>query len=355
MNGSDAMPDTNELSEAMRALLEKYLRGDRPQTATSAGVITQHAGAAVAGQRERVVPIQISGSKRPFFFLHGEWKSAPFYCFTLARDMGADQPFFAPDPYDIDDLRVPPPIEATTTHLQSLRAVQPQGPYLLGGFCNGGLLAYEMARQLHEQGQTVDLLVLMDPVGLVYPARLRLVHGVIRRFGDLVRLGQEKQIFCYVWLQHVYSYLLDWYWYLPLPHVHNHARISRYRRWKNSERQGTVEQSEPGRRRDNLCFALPRLDAIFPLAKALRLDHSVTYDWVAMSYVPPGPYPGKITFFWDDEEPFRRVMWSRMAKAKEVHLIAGTLTTSRTEYLQALAAQLKTCLDKAQAAARQGT
>jgi thioesterase domain-containing protein len=51
-----------------------------------------------------------------------------------------------------------------------------------------------MARQLHAEGQRVDLLVLMDAVTLVYPAHLRLLHSGISRLGDLVRLGRDKQL-----------------------------------------------------------------------------------------------------------------------------------------------------------------
>ncbi len=63
------MPDTSELSEARRTLLEKYVRGDVPQIAVATRAVTQYAEADVATPRECVVTIQIGGSKRPFFFL----------------------------------------------------------------------------------------------------------------------------------------------------------------------------------------------------------------------------------------------------------------------------------------------
>ena len=47
-------------------------------------------------------------------------------------------------------------------YLEELRAVQPHGPYLLGGFSGGGLVAYEMARQLATSNERVDLLVMLD-------------------------------------------------------------------------------------------------------------------------------------------------------------------------------------------------
>jgi hypothetical protein len=159
MNGSDVMPDTSELSEARRTLLEKYVRGDVPQIAVATRAVTQYAEADVATPRECVVTIQIGGSKRPFFFLHGDWIDGAYWCFPLAHELGSDQPFYALEPYSFDGMPVPPKFEAiAAAHLKSLRSVQPEGPYLLGGFCNGALLAYEMARQLHTQGHKVDLL-----------------------------------------------------------------------------------------------------------------------------------------------------------------------------------------------------
>src|SRR5436309_3634175 len=152
MKGYGVMPDRSELSEAKRALLEKYLHGDILQTAR---VGTQRAEVEVAGARARTVEVQVGGSKRPFFFLHGDWKGTAFFCFPLARELGADQPFYALEPYQFDGLAVPPTVETmAAAHIQSMRDVQPEGPYLLGGWCNGGLVAYEMARQLQAAGQT---------------------------------------------------------------------------------------------------------------------------------------------------------------------------------------------------------
>ena len=47
-------------------------------------------------------------------------------------------------------------------YLTEIRALQPEGPYFLGGACFGGILALEVAQQLHAQGQQVALLVLFD-------------------------------------------------------------------------------------------------------------------------------------------------------------------------------------------------
>jgi len=94
------------------------------------------------GSETVITAVQTVGSKRPFFFLHGDFRRGAFYCFPLARDLGSDQPFYALEPYSFDGLQVPPTLEAmAAAHIKLLRIVQPEGPYLLGGYCNGGLVA----------------------------------------------------------------------------------------------------------------------------------------------------------------------------------------------------------------------
>jgi thioesterase domain-containing protein len=360
------MPQKPELSETRRALLEKYMRGDLPQVAMTAGVSTRHVEAGVTGPRERAVMVQSGrGSKRPFFFLHGNWKGTAFFCFSLARELGLDQPFYALEPYQFDGLPVPPTVETmATAHIQSMRAVQPEGPYLLGGWCNGGLVAYEMARQLHAAGQVVDLLLLMDPMYLGYYTRRRLLHRVISRLGSLIGLGPEQQ--------------LDWF--LRLLYVCKPLRSMRlplhvYRRLRNL-RQESSQDSVPLIINHTMRYARqvvmtsikrfahmfkhghvasPRLDSLALKAEALRQDYLGIFEWVDMGYMPPSLYPGKITFFWPSDEPWHTVSggWRKVAEAKqaqdvEVYVIPGNTDIWRTKYLHALAEGLRMCLSKAQ-------
>jgi hypothetical protein len=107
------MPDTPELSEARRALLEKYLRGDLPRTALPTEPITrpdQESPVSLSStdSRTRLLAIQNGGSRRPLFFLHVHWQGGAFYCFTLAHDLGSDQPFYMLEPYIFDGQQTPP-------------------------------------------------------------------------------------------------------------------------------------------------------------------------------------------------------------------------------------------------------
>src|SRR5258708_25865227 len=91
MKGNDVMSDAPQLSEAKRALLEKYLRGDLPQTARNNGVIAQPTKAETIDHHERVTAIQTGGSKRPFFFFFVRPTHPAFYFFIPSHTIGAQQ------------------------------------------------------------------------------------------------------------------------------------------------------------------------------------------------------------------------------------------------------------------------
>ncbi|GAC1398979.1 MAG: hypothetical protein NVSMB49_08130 [Ktedonobacteraceae bacterium] len=329
----------------------------------------------VTDQRSPFVAIQTSGSKRPFFFLHGDYEGGAFYCIPLAHALGADQPFYALHPFRFDNLLVPPTFEEiASTHIETLRAVQPEGPYLLGGFCGGGLVAYEMARQLQAQGDTVDFLVLMGPTPIAY---LRPRRTTINHVGNLLRLNEEKQLTFFLWLRHVYHYS---------QHLYRYLRFSRYRKLKpkqNSEQvhpKGSVilalktlhelwlshgveqpernEQTEAGHKRNKAHVALPKLnglfpDPIFPTAESLRHDWGGMFLWTTSVY-EPSFYPGKSTFFFfqDSEEHQRGKPWRKVAKAKdkevEIHIVPATHDSSKTVDLHNLTNYLHICLSNVQ-------
>src|SRR5436309_1465774 len=104
--------------------------------------------------------IQPQGSKPPFFWIHGE-DSDPF----LPRYLGADQPLYGVRHQSEDGK----PARYTTVrdiaehYLSEIRAAHPHGPYLLGGYCVGGMVAFEIAQQLKKLNEDVALLVMVDP------------------------------------------------------------------------------------------------------------------------------------------------------------------------------------------------
>ena len=198
-------------------------------------------------------------------------------------------------------------------HLEALRTIQPQGPYLLGGWCNGGLIAYEIARQLQAQGQRVDLLILMDSDPAV--SRWNRTHRLISEAGSLLRLAPKMQVDLFLWYRHLR--LSFYYW-----------RLNKGKQTKQV--QAEFEQNEG----------------------MLRRDWPALYDWVYSGYMPYS-YAGKITLFWTDEEPHRSRKWQQVMEGHvqgevEMHIIPGNHISSRTQYLSVLAEKLSLCLSKVQ-------
>jgi len=115
-------------------------------------------------QSSNLIQIQAGTSGPPFFFMHGDFHGGGYYCYQMARNMGLDQPFYALQPHGLPGRPLPSTIEnMAAEYLALIRASFPQGPYLLGGHCNGGLIAFEIAQRLMDEGCKVDLLVMMDP------------------------------------------------------------------------------------------------------------------------------------------------------------------------------------------------
>lgn len=110
-----------------------------------------------------LVAIQPVGSKLPFFCIHGGSGSILRYR-RLARHLGPEQPFYGLQPLGLERDQSPiGRLEDIAAHYaEQIRAVQPEGPYLLGGRCFGGIVAFELARQFQAQGQEVALLAILD-------------------------------------------------------------------------------------------------------------------------------------------------------------------------------------------------
>ncbi|HEX5888650.1 MAG TPA: alpha/beta fold hydrolase, partial [Pyrinomonadaceae bacterium] len=137
------------------AALAEYLKEHHAQTVSAAS--------REDGSWSPLVEIQPGTNKPPLFFVHPVGGNV-FCYFNLARRLGTDQPFYAlqsiglnnghPGHTRIEDM--------VSYYIEHLRAVQPAGPYHLGGWSLGGVVAFEMARQLKADGADVSLLALID-------------------------------------------------------------------------------------------------------------------------------------------------------------------------------------------------
>lgn len=149
--------------------------------------------AAPDAPRSSLVEVQGGGSRPPFFLLPGGTGIVDGFGILAARHLaellGPDQPVFAfqadaPGPDRLEDLAL--------SFVRDLRARFPDGPYDLGGYSYGALVAFEMARILRGQGQTVGLVALIDMWGLNFPAKLPRLKRWRQKTGSDLRVRLSR-------------------------------------------------------------------------------------------------------------------------------------------------------------------
>ena len=146
-----------------------------------------------------IVPVQAHGSKPVLYWVRGG-----SFLLPLAKRLGPNQPILGlhlpaadagqlPTPYKFEDI--------SAAMVRQLREVQPEGPYYLAGLCVNGVIAYEMARQLRQQGQQIALLAMFDAQNPAYyenfshQSRTQLL---LRRTGHHLRNFRRQRLIDYV-------------------------------------------------------------------------------------------------------------------------------------------------------------
>ena len=110
-----------------------------------------------------IVPIKSNGSKVPLFMIHGGGLDVLYFA-NMSKHLDEEQPFYGIQGIGakgFDDWHKS--IEDMAAHYnQAIVKVNPKGPYAIAGYCVGGIVAFEMTRQLKDQGKEVSLTVLLD-------------------------------------------------------------------------------------------------------------------------------------------------------------------------------------------------
>ena len=151
--------------------------------------------------REDLLPItrfNSHGTQQPFIYFHSDVLDDGRYCKRLAELVGSDQPFYAMSPHGTAGLTLLPTVEEIARDiLPGLRSAQPHGPYRLGGFCAGGYIAYEVARLLRAEGETVERLILINASAPFSRTRID-VGPIIHRIGRNARLSPHlREALCH--------------------------------------------------------------------------------------------------------------------------------------------------------------
>jgi amino acid adenylation domain-containing protein len=291
-----------------------------------------------------LVPIRPTGTRPPFFCMHGAGAHI-LYLHILARYLPPDQPFYGIQSLGLDGKQAPHTrIEDMAAHyITEIRTVQPSGPYYLGGYSFGGVVAFEMAQQLLAQGEEAALVAMFNS-GFRLPRYISEVSTFRARVYPLVENAELR------WDQ------------IREARQHHADMVRRLGRAAYLRKEagvagrlvlrtmGSLGRKMTGRSQS----VLPSEDALPPAT--LHVWH--TNINAERAYVPK-VYPGRVTLFWASEAPvtdhdwYSPLGWNEYAgDGLEVHVIPGNHESFRTEpHVQVLAAKLMACLDRAQAAA----
>ncbi len=168
--GGDSLGLAQLQSELVRAAGVELAVGDLLDDATVADVAAslrrqRETAAALRGPgRPLLVALRRTGSQSPLFVVHGRHGQA-LVSPAFLRGVDADRPVMAfrargLEPGEVPHRRVR---DAAADYVAAMRQAQPRGPYLLAGICGGGVIAHEMACQLERAGESLALLLLIDP------------------------------------------------------------------------------------------------------------------------------------------------------------------------------------------------
>jgi thioesterase domain-containing protein len=134
---------------------------ERPTVAAVGRFLDEAAPTPAAGPG--LVALQRGGGRRPPLFLLPAADGSLSSYLELVRHLDPDQVVYGIALPEGEQAEAAGGIEAMATHaIERIGSVQPEGPYQLGGWSWGGIVAYEAARQLRERGQGVSLLALFD-------------------------------------------------------------------------------------------------------------------------------------------------------------------------------------------------
>jgi phthiocerol/phenolphthiocerol synthesis type-I polyketide synthase E len=140
-----------------------------------------------------LLTFRANGSRPPLFYLHGDFSGGGLYSGQISKRLSDDQPFHILPPYRSGKERLITVEEMVEHHLPIILAHTPHGPYLLGGYCIGAIVAVEIARRLVKEGHEVQHLILID-----FPQRRSAVvcqgWHFVNKLGDGLKWDMPKKM-----------------------------------------------------------------------------------------------------------------------------------------------------------------
>jgi acyl-CoA synthetase (AMP-forming)/AMP-acid ligase II len=200
--GGDSLLATQMLCEVEAITRQQF----PPAELRAVYTVRELAGAVLRGSlaTAELVSCAKPGRGTPFIFCHGDYTGRGLYALKLADMLRGDRPVFLvhPDPFPDPQLAIK---EMARASVAQILAAHPTGAFRLGGHCNGGLLAWEIARQLEHLGREVDFVALIDVPSLNARLVLRAIAQLIR-FIVVVAPNEISKKFARDGMRAVWSY-----------------------------------------------------------------------------------------------------------------------------------------------------
>jgi thioesterase domain-containing protein len=272
-----------------------------------------------------LIQLQPGSARRPVFFVPGGiGGDSEFFVYArLARHVGSHYPFYGLRARSAQGTESSQSSvkEMASDYVAAIRSVQPRGPYYVVGECAGGIVAYEIAQQLHGRGEEIALLVLMDTPRPDFFLEVR--RRLTRLFRPILASPFGTRLSAQ-WGQLRQRTMLGAASYLV-------------------EKSGKIFQG---------AGQAP------PASSGPRIDRSIehvqrSYSRAIYAY-RPRPYPGRMTLLVHEEshrDDHRATLgWKDLVVGGiELHLLPGNHVTYIRDHVEAAAHQIRACIDKADA------
>ena len=287
------------------------------------------AAAKVRRSQSCLVPIQPNGTKRPIFCIHPH-AGVVFPYYELAFCLGEEQPFYGLQSVGIvGPTRALTSIESMATHyIKALRTVQPEGPYALGGWSMGAMIAFEMAQQLQQMGESV-LLISLD--------------GTANQTNKFITIWEMVKFTTTSAVRDIWPYVFDYFNLTGLTDEKTKIQQQSDRtKLQTSDRTAQIAKAI-GERSQTAKFRQASIQRLFPIFWA-NTKTLIKYR--------PQPYPGQVTLLRSGGSVgnVRRdptLGWGDLAAkgVKIINIPGHHLNILRQPHVETLAETLKTCLD----------
>jgi len=213
-SGGDSLLATEMLTE-----LEQMLGRVIPESLLIEAETARELAARLENLANHVIPVidfNVQPGRTALFWFHGDFAHGGYYIRRLARLLGPQQPLTAIAPHGMANEPIPASVQQMARErLPLILERQAQGPYRIGGYCNGALVAFEAARLLIEAGHEVEIVALIDPptanvrpwsrvilrsLDHVLPdMHLARAYEALSRFGETSKWPYPKRIANLVW------------------------------------------------------------------------------------------------------------------------------------------------------------